>query len=203
MMILVVPGKPEEIKWFIDKLAEGGVSFRSTPTFLLTDSSLSPLFSLLEQGIEDIVPLDDNLNLLFSKIDKLEIKICARAKTAGEITDDASGTRGRLADMNLIRLLQVLGPCRKNVRITVKSNQPNTPALVLYLNHGQITFAQFQHLTGAEAVYEALAWTDGAWTVESVATEHFPAPNNHLSNQSILTQGCLLLDERAKTRQLL
>ncbi len=201
MIILVVPGEPEDVKSFIGRLAEGGVSFGNTPALLLTDSSPSPLFSLLERGIEDIIPLDDNLNLLLSKIRKLEIKISARCKTAGEIADGSSISRGRMAEMNLIKLLQILGPSRKNVRITVQSNQRNKAALLLYLNRGQITFARSGDLAGAEAVYEGLAWVRGTWTVESAASEDFPPSNNHLSNESILTQGCLLLDEKA--RQLL
>jgi DNA-binding response OmpR family regulator len=203
MIILVVPGEPQDIKSFIGKLAQGGISLRSTPVLLVTDSSPSPLFSLLERGIEDIIPLDDNLNLLVSKIRKLEIGISARSKIAGEIADGSSISRGRLTEMNLIKLLQILGPSRKNVRITVQSNERNKGSLLLYLNRGQITFAQSGDLAGAEAVHEALAWVQGTWTVESVASEDFPPPNTHLSNESILTQGCLLLDEKAKAGKLL
>jgi len=198
MIILVVPGEPENITSFIDKLEEGGISFSSTPTFLLTNSSFPLLAGLLKRGIEDIIALDENLNLLFSKLRKLEIKISARAETAAEIADGASRSLGHLADMNLVDLLQILGRCRKTVRVTVQPNEPDTGILGLYLNHGQITFAEFKDLTGPEAVYEALTWTDGTWTVESVATEEFPPPNNHLPNESILTQGCLLLDKKTQ-----
>jgi DNA-binding response OmpR family regulator len=198
MTILAVPGEPENVKSLIDELVEGGVSLKSTPTFVLTDCSCLPVTSLLEQGVEDVVFLDDNLDLLFSKIETLEIKMSVRAKTATEIADGTSGSRGRLADMDLFQLLKILGPCRKTVRITIQSNRPGTTGLVLYLNHGQISFAQCNDLTGAEAVYEGLFWSDGSWSVESVATEDLPAPNSRLTNDSILMEGCRLADERIK-----
>ncbi len=74
---------------------------------------------------------------------------------------------------------------------------------MLYLNRGQILFAQLKNQNGAEAVYEAFDWRDGTWIVESVAAEELPPPNNDLSTESILTQGCLLLDKKARVRQLL
>jgi DNA-binding response OmpR family regulator len=202
MIILAVPGEPENVESSVGKLAEGGVSFKSTPTLVLTDCSHLPVATLLEQGIEDVVFADDNLNLMFSKINALGAKISARAKAAGEIAGGTSGSRGRLADMDLVQLLKILGPCRKTVRITVQSNRPDAPKLVLYLDRGQISSAQCRDSTGAEAVYEALAWSDGFWEVESVATEDLPLPNTRLANESILMEGCRLADEKTKGRQV-
>ncbi|UCB52772.1 MAG: DUF4388 domain-containing protein [Candidatus Zixiibacteriota bacterium] len=200
MIILAVPGEPENVTSSIGKLVEGGVSFKSTPTLVLTDCSYLPVAGLLEQGIEDVVFLDDNLNLMFSKINALGAKISAREKAATEIAGGTSGSRGRLADIGLIQLLKTLGPCRKTVRITVQSNRPDVPGLVLYLDRGQISFAQCKDLTGAEAVSEALSWSDGSWAVDSVATEDLPAPNSRLTNEAILIEGCRLMDEKTKGR---
>ena len=198
MIILAVPGEPENVKSYIGELAEGGVSFKSTPTLVLTDCSSLPVASLLEQGIEDVIFADDNLNLMFSKINALGAKIGARAKAAARIVAGASGSRGRLADMDLVQLLKILGPSRKTVRITVQSNCPDAAKLLLYLDRGQISFARCRDLTGAEAVYEALSWSDGSWAVEPVTTEELPAPNSRLTNESILLEGCRLVDEKVK-----
>jgi hypothetical protein len=164
----------------------------------LTDCSYLPVASLLEQGIEDVVFADDNLDLMFSKINALEAKISARAKAAARITGGTFGSRGRLADTDLIRLLKILGSTRKTVRVTVRSNCPDAAKLLLYFDRGQISFARCRHLTGAEAVFEALSWRDGSWAVESVATEDLPAPNSRLTNESILLEGCRLVDEKVK-----
>jgi hypothetical protein len=198
MIILAVPGEPENVKSCIDKLAEGGVSFKSTPTLVLTDCSYLPVTSLLEQGIEDVVFADDNLDLMFSRINALGAKISARAKAAARIAGGTSGSRGRLADMDLIQLLKILGPSRKTVRITVESYCPGAAKLLLYLDQGQMSFARCRDLTGAEAVHEALSWNHGSWAVESVATEELPAPNSRLTNESILLEGCRLADNKVK-----
>ena len=204
LMIVMTPGALEDMTSLVDKLAGGGIRFEHTPTFLLTDMpSVSSLTGLLERGIEDIIVLDDNLNMLVSKIRKLRGKICSRAKEKGKTMDDQPGARGRLADMNLIDLIQALGPGRKTVRIKVHLNRPDTVPLTLYLDQGRIMFAQLKDLTGAEAVYEALTWTDGTWTVEPLSTADVPEPNNQFDNESILMEGCRLMDERVKSGQLL
>jgi DNA-binding response OmpR family regulator len=198
MIVLVVPGEPENVKSSIDKLAEGGVSFKNTPTLVFTDCSYLPVTSLLEQGIEDVVFADDHLDLMFSRINGLGAKISARAKAAAKIAGGTSGSRGRLADMHLIQLLKILGPSRKTVRITIQSDCPNAAKLLLYLDRGQISFARCRDLTGAEAVYEALSWSDGSWAVESVASKDLPAPNSRSTNEFILLEGCRLADQKIK-----
>ena len=141
---------------------------------------------------------DDNLDSMFSRINALGAKISARAKAAARIAGGTSGSRGRLADMDLIQLLKTLGPSRKTVRITVRSGCPDAAKLLLYLDRGQISFARCRDLTGAEAVHEALSWNHGSWAVESVATEELPAPNSRLTNESILLEGCRLVDKKVK-----
>ena len=100
--------------------------------------------------------------------------------------------------MNLIDLLQALGPSRKTVRITlVQSAAPDEP-LTLHLNQGAISHATYRHETGAEAVYACIGWTDGSWRVEPVSDSNLPEPNNQLSNESILMEGCRRLDEQVR-----
>jgi hypothetical protein len=202
MIILVVLGEPEGIKPFVRRLTKDGISFKSTPTFLLTDSSVPRVASLFEEGIEDIVVLDDNFNILLDRIRRSEIKISARGKRAEEIVRGGSTYQGRLADMTLVDLLNVLGPSRKTVRVAVQPDDPDASILVLYLDRGQIGFAERNDSTGAEAIYPALDWTQGSWTVESVATEDLPPTNCSLSNELILMQGCLKLGKKAGDQDL-
>jgi hypothetical protein len=105
--------------------------------------------------------------------------------------------------MNLIDLIQALGPGRKTVRITIQADLAGTPTLVIHLDNGRIIHAETQELEGAAAIYEGLAWTDGSWLVEPVVTEDLPEANIGESNESLLMEGCRLLDERVKTGHLL
>lgn len=204
LMVLVIPGQPEEAIVTIDKLRKDGVKFEEIPTFLMTDSSsVARLTYLLEQGLEDVISLDDNLDILVTKINKQRSKMNARNDMEGGIADGAAGARGRLADMNLIDLIQALGPGRKTVRLTISANKPDNPKLTLYMNQGNIIFAEFNNLTGVEAVYEGLGWTDGHWIVEPITPETLPETNIQASNDSILMEGCRLMDERVKAGRLL
>ena len=108
---------------------------------------------------------------------------------------EENGARGRLEDMNLIDLLQAMGPSRKTVRIAVNSGERE---LVIYLDEGAIVYARCEEYEGAEAVYEGLSWKDGTWSAQPVSAASIPEPNNDYSNESILMEGCRLLDERAR-----
>lgn len=201
LMVLVIPGDYENVRSRVNDLTAWGVNFERIPAFLLVDSSaISHLTDLMEKGMEDIVALDDNLDLLMTKVHKLQTKIAARNQKA---EDAAAGARGRLADINLIDLLQALGPGLKTVRITVQAGAPISETLTIYLKRGAIIFAATENKTGPEAVFEGLAWTDGNWTVEPVAIGDIPPQNNHLSNESILMEGCRLLDETIKKGRLI
>ena len=49
---------------------------------------------------------------------------------------------------------------------------------------------------GAEAVYCALAWKRGVWSLEPITPEDLPEPNVDQPNEAILLEGCRRLDER-------
>ncbi len=174
----------------IDELTRRGVEIVKVPTFLLTSQrAAAELASMFERGIEDIIPIENGLDLLVMKMRKLRSR--AETNARGESVS-ATGTAGLLEDMNLIDLLQALGPSRKTAKISITSNGNE---LILYLKKGQIVFAQSGDLLGAEGVYAALAWNSGKWVIEPVAEEDIPPANNEYSNESILMEGCRLLDE--------
>ena len=193
IIILISHGDMDRVATLVDDLAVGGIEVDKVPTFLLADQAVASQSSaLLEKGIEDVLPRDDNLSLLIVKMKKIRSRIGSDGNgrsRAGEET----GSYGSLENMSLIDLLQALGPSRKTVRITVSSTDRKC---VIYLNAGDITYAQEGELLGAEAVYSAMAWSSGAWRVEPVASGELPEPNNEFSNESLLMEGCRLLDER-------
>ncbi|MEZ5360017.1 MAG: DUF4388 domain-containing protein [Candidatus Zixiibacteriota bacterium] len=200
IMIIQSQKSAQEITADVKSLKEAGVSIDSIPTYLLTSQqTVSQLTPLINQGIEDILTQDDNLDLLASKIKKLQARINEKAEKAG----GADGARGRLSDMNLIDLLQALGPGRKTVKISIREKDRDDQPLVIYLDNGHITHAVYRSLGGPEAVYQGLAWANGTWTVEPITISDIPAPNNQASNESILMEGCRLIDERVKSGQLL
>ncbi len=196
IVILLECAGSENITRLVDDLNEAGIGIDRVPTFLLTGGSLASQMSwLLEKGIEDVIPLEDNLNVLLIKMKKIQARIENKAREREELIRQ-SGAVGHLDDMNLIDLLQALGPSRKTVKLTLTSGREE---LLIYLNQGEIYHAAGLGKFGPEAVYEAIAWSTGTWNIQPVTVESMPEQNSSYSNESILMEGCRLLDERTKT----
>ncbi len=199
ILVLIEHGGPSKVVNLIDATISGGIDLKQVPTFLLTDVWVaSQLTSIFDKGIEDLIPIDNNLNLLIVKMKKVRSRIEAASNIpmAPKDIPDGTGAMGNLVDMNLIDLLQALGPSRRTVRLTVSSNANE---LIMYLDRGDIVYAKLNEQQGAEAVYEGLNWKSGFWTVQPVTREQLPQPNNEFSNESILMEGCRLIDEKQKT----
>jgi DNA-binding response OmpR family regulator len=181
----------------IDTLIQHGVAVEKIPTYLLTDGALATqMSSLLEMGVEDILPAGDNLNILLVKMKKIQARVEEKARERGELVQQ-QGASGSLDDMNLIDLLQALGPSRRTVKLTVTSEKQK---LTLYLNQGVIVHAETGGITGPEAVYASLAWVHGNWKTQTITPETIPEPNTFNSNESILMEGCRRLDEMSRSK---
>ncbi|MBK7142177.1 MAG: DUF4388 domain-containing protein [bacterium] len=184
------------ISTLVEKLIDLGVTVDKVPTFLLTDGALAPqMTGLLEKGIEDVIPADDNLNVLLIKMKKIRARIESKAKEREEIVQQA-GAVGHLEEMNLIDLIQALGPSRKTARVTINSS---TDKLVLYLCQGAITYAECGTKLGPDAFYEGISWTNGTWTIQTIPLDQLPPSNTFYSNESLMMEGCRLLDESSRT----
>jgi hypothetical protein len=103
--------------------------------------------------------------------------------------------------MNLIDLIQAMGPSNKTARITVCADGKDSD-LVIYLNRGMIWNASYKAMSGAEAVYEGLGWSNGNWSIESLDESELPEANNKLTNESILMEGCRLIDEKKQLNSI-
>jgi len=204
IVILLIHGDKDQVTDMAGQFIAHEVDFDQVPTFLLVDgASSSELTELLDRGVEDIMALNVNLDMLITKLRKIDDRIQGEKEKNVEMTESPTGTRGRLTDINLIDLLQALGPARKTCQLTVTLSGSDSGKLIIYLNKGVIVHAQLGDIPGAEAVYEGIGWTYGSWLVEQITPDDLPAPNNTLPNESILMEGCRLLDEKVRGGQLL
>jgi DNA-binding response OmpR family regulator len=182
----------------INTLLSKGVDLEKIPTFLLVQGSVvNRLALLLEVGIRDIIDMDGDINDLLLRIKKIRTSAGGSANSTGKDGQNKSGSRGNLSDMNIIDLLQALGPSRRTSRITAHQKESSDP-LLIYLAQGSIIFAQLGDLTGETAIHRALAWQEGTWIVEQIDESELPEPNNDLPNEAILMEGCRLMDEKAR-----
>ena len=198
-LVLQLHGKAGEIGSKINLLTGLGVDIEQIPTFVLVSGcSAAEVTNLFEMGIRDVQTFEVNLDLLINGLRKCAEE--SREKNASQqiVSDSYGGTQGRLSDMNLIDLLQALGPSRKTVKLFVTNDDNPDDRLLLYLDQGAIRFAELDQKIGAEAVCEAITWCEGSWLVQPVTSEELPEANNELPNEHILMEGCRLLDEATR-----
>lgn len=198
MIILVDPSGNGKLEANVDKLFERGVDLSAVPTFVLAEAVTSRLSVLLEKGIEDIVPIGDNLNMLAAKMNRIRSRALSDEDEPEVKPPAANGieTRGQLADMNLIDLLQVLGPSRKTVKLSITT--PNGD-LAVYLHQGKIVHATGGDNVGDEAVYIGIGWNTGWWAMRNIDETELPEQNVDQSNDSLMMEGCRRLDEATRT----
>jgi CheY-like chemotaxis protein len=192
---------PRDVVKTLQHLSSRGINISHTPVFLqVRGIFVDHMAPLLEMGIEDIADLDGSIDLLMVKLKKTRAELDAFPEKGHRAVQPQAGSRGNLSDMNLIDLLQALGPSLRTTRITVKPEEAASDSLLMYLSKGQITFAQLGELKGEKAIHRALEWKSGTWAIEPVTEADLPEPNNDLSNESILLEGCRLMDESGRVQ---
>jgi len=199
VLILRINSNPNVVVKAMQFLSGKGIDIGAIPTFLLVKSSIiSRLASLIKIGIEDIIDINTDLDVLILKIRKAQTNSELTSKAPHSAAAQQSGSRGNLCEMNLIDLLQALGPSRRTTRITVKKANASSESLTIYLAQGSIIFAELGDLKGETAIHKALGWADGTWAIEQITPDDLPEPNNDLPNEAILMEGCRLLDESSR-----
>jgi len=202
ILVLAQNGTPDEVISHLESLSEHGINVEDVPTFVLADDDAAPLLTnLLEMGIDDVLAIDASPDLLVAKMQKIRASLEERRRLSETQPSQMTGTMGRLADMTLIDLLQALGPSRKTAKVTVSPNIDVEGELTIYLDNGTVRYARYRDKLGAEAIYEAIGWTDGNWVVGPIGRD-VPEPNNTLPTESILLEGCRLMDEKAESGHL-
>ncbi|MBI5970367.1 MAG: DUF4388 domain-containing protein [Deltaproteobacteria bacterium] len=73
------------------------------------------------------------------------------------------GVKGRIKDMGLIDIIQIFNAERKTVAIHLGSDMGYGR---VYMEEGRIVHATHRDSTGADALYQLLAWKDGEFEVE-------------------------------------
>ncbi len=193
ILILNGPQDRDGIDRLIEELRSWGVELNRIPVFLLYDAATRAEHAeYLKLGIEDIVPPDNILDLLIIKINRIRQRLDEERQNRVTLMQDL-GTHGTLEDMNIIDLIQALGMSKKTACLSVSAEGHN---LAVFLNKGNIIYAECDDLFGADAVYKSIVWQKGIWCIEPIAEGDLPEPNISLPNDTILLEGCRLHDEQ-------
>ncbi|MCD6248959.1 MAG: DUF4388 domain-containing protein [candidate division Zixibacteria bacterium] len=196
MIILLQEGHASKSRQLISALTKKGVEIDKVPTFLVAgNQATAELADMLKQGLEDIIPIENSLDLLVVKLQKLRAKK-ADTDMPELVKPDQGVTSGNLEDINLVDLLQAMGPGGKTARIKVTTDEGQ---LVMYLDKGKIVYAEGDDdKKGPEAFYDGVTWKTGQWTVRPVDSDKLPEPNNDADNDALLMEGCRRLDEESR-----
>lgn len=202
ILILAFSQNITEIKAVVSSMEKKGLNFNQTPTFILTETlNLSGMTGLIDRGFEDIVPIDDNLDFLITKLHKYISRSGSNHQAVWE-NNGPSCAQGRLSDMNLKDLMQALGPTRKTVKIIIEGDGCGPDPALIYLCHGHLRYAECGNSIGDAVIKTALGWASGNWTVEPIEIELIPVPNICGSNDSLLADDCVPI-ENGKSEEVL
>lgn len=100
------------------------------------------------------------------------------------------GIKGRLKDMALVDIIQVLHLSRRTAAINMGSDEG---AGKVYVEQGNVIHARFRELSGESALYQLLSWKDGEFEVEmDIKAEERTISQNV---EGLLLEGMKKIDE--------
>lgn len=200
LLMVLLPADNDDPLQVVTDLTSAGVDISKIPVMIITDADLGKhLDKLFSAGISDVASVSENSDILATKAITLIERNRRKNRSTHETEANSAAAHGSLANINLIDLIQALGPGRKTVRITL---QEKNQTLIIYLVEGSIVHASLGDITGPEAIFEGISWVDGSFMVTNVKKEAVPLANTDLPNESILMEGCRLMDERVREEHL-
>jgi DNA-binding response OmpR family regulator len=161
------------------------------PFFFLTRERGDRLATqCLEAGADDFFPKPPDLEMLSIKIRN----ILALKNSRGT----RSGISGTLADMSFTDIIQSLTTGEKDVEIQLQNGGKKG---VIYIQQGEIIYAQTQGLKGQDAFYRLMTWQDGEFEIKACTA--VPPRNIFESAMSLLMEGARIADETNLQEELL
>jgi len=195
MLLLILKGDNDQALDRIRDIVSLGFPLHSIPAFVVLDSDSSEnLSDFLKLGIEDVITSTENIDVAIVKARRIWDSRERDSMQRLEVLQDM-GTHGSLGDMGVIDLLQAMGLSDKIFRISISGHGQH---LVLYLGRNRVLHAESEEKVGEEAVFEALKWERGIWSVDPVQADDVPPNNIERTIDSILIQGCHIVDQQRR-----
>jgi len=160
------------------------------PVYVLTDSTDPTLvLNLLDIGANDVFGPTHEFDLMAARLNHA-------IRNQGRLAEGSGPGKGQFSAtfevFSFLDLIQTLGHGFKSVRIDLTRSDGEQG--VLFMEKGRIIHATAGEEAGAAAVYRVIAWEDdGEFTVHR--EDQFPPATIQDSTESLLMEGCRLLDE--------
>lgn len=158
--------------------------------FLTNQKDVEDKVRGLELGVEDYLTKPIYIKEIITRV-----KILLQKKQRQSLEDSKRESRtkfaGQLADMAVVDLIQTIEISRKSGVIHFRN--PEGRRAAIYFRGGKVIDAELGRLTGEEAVYRLLVWTDGEFEVEFKNVRRKDVIE--LSSQGLLMEGMRRVDE--------
>jgi CheY-like chemotaxis protein len=171
----------------LDKLKGRPATAGVAVILMASKADISERFSMQDQ-IEDYLEkpffLKDATHKIKRVVDRIALEKLSKAGSADGIL------RGSLSQMNVIDLVQSLEMGRKSCLLTLTNRSDKCE---IFFNQGQANHATYGPITGDEAVFKVLRWTEGNFQIDFNGKS--AQETTSLNTQGLLMEGLRLLDE--------
>ena len=158
--------------------------------FMASRSDIEERLRPLIDGAEDFIAkpflVKDLVRSAKKVVDRLHLeKLQKRASRPGVL-------QGRLEEMSMIDLMQSLEMGQKSCRLTV---QKGSERAELFFASGQCRDAKIADLTGDDAVFKIVLWTEGEFEIDFNAANASTASTTTRSTTGLLMEAMRMMDE--------
>ena len=171
----------------LDKLKSRPATAGVAVILMASKGDISERLSLqdpVEDYIEKPFFLKDATQRIRRVVDRIALEKMAKTASSDGVL------RGSLAQMNVIDLVQSLEMGRKNCLLTMTNGDEKCE---IYFTQGQVKHAAYGSISGDQAVFKVLRWTDGNFQIDFAGKT--TQATTTLNTQGLLMEGLRLLDE--------
>jgi CheY-like chemotaxis protein len=160
--------------------------------FLTNQKDVEDKVRGLELGVEDYLTKPIYIKEIITRV-KILLQKKQRQSLEGDTGKRETKTKfaGALSDMAVVDLIQTIEISRKSGVIHFRN--PEGRRAAIYFRGGKVIDAELGRLSGEEAVYRLLVWTDGEFEVEFKNVRRKDVIE--LSSQGLLMEGMRRVDE--------
>ncbi len=171
-------------------LSGTGAAGAAGPTvmFVTAEQSQATMGQALERGAEDYVLKIVGEKVLLAKIERVLERVAAARSSRARAGQ--SGVSGRLSEMSLADIIQILATGGKTARIAlVRGGDEGS----IWLRDGTIVHAEAADEQGEEAFYRVIGWNEGEFQIATGAIA--PLETIDAGYESLVLEGLRRLDE--------
>jgi CheY-like chemotaxis protein len=163
--------------------------------FLTSSASIEDKIRGLELGVEDFLTKPIYLREIITRI---QLVLAKKQREGMEGRTSRASFTGLLSEMGLVDLLSTIDLGRKSGVLELEAPQGRG---VVFFRDGRVVDARANKLSGANAIYRMLLWTDGRFEIRfgsCTANEVI-----EMSTQGLLMEGMRRIDEWQRMREQL